>query len=73
MAYGFSRLRWRGRDTLFYVMLMTMILPFACTLIPLFVMYKRFGWIGTYLPLEVPTLPSCSAVVWVPLPPLPLP
>jgi multiple sugar transport system permease protein len=55
VAYGFSRLRWPGRDTLFYVMLMTMILPFACTLIPLFVMYKRFGWIGTYLPLEVPT------------------
>ncbi len=55
VAYGFSRLRWRGRDTLFYLMLMTLILPFACTLIPLFVMYKRFGWIGTYLPLEVPT------------------
>ena len=55
VAYGFSRLRWPGRDTLFYVMLMTLILPFACTLIPLFVMYKRFGWIGTYLPLEVPT------------------
>jgi multiple sugar transport system permease protein len=55
VAYGFSRLRWPGRDALFYVMLMTMILPFACTLIPLFVMYKRFGWIGSYLPLEVPT------------------
>jgi ABC-type glycerol-3-phosphate transport system permease component len=55
VAYGFSRLRWPGRDALFYVMLMTMILPFACTLIPLFVLYKRFGWIGTYLPLEVPT------------------
>ena len=55
VAYGFSRLRWPGRDALFYVMLMTLILPFACTLIPLFVMYKRFGWIGTYLPLEVPT------------------
>jgi multiple sugar transport system permease protein len=55
VAYGFSRLRWPGRDALFYVMLMTLILPFVCTLIPLFVMYKRFGWIGTYLPLEVPT------------------
>ena len=55
VAYGFSRLRWPGRDTVFYVMLMTLILPFACTLIPLFVMYKNFGWIGTYLPLEVPT------------------
>ena len=55
VAYGFSRLRWPGRDALFYVMLMTLILPFVCTLIPLFVMYKRFGWIGSYLPLEVPT------------------
>jgi ABC-type glycerol-3-phosphate transport system permease component len=55
VAYGFSRLRWPGRDAVFYVMLMTLILPFACTLIPLFVMYKRFGWIGGYLPLEVPT------------------
>jgi multiple sugar transport system permease protein len=55
VAYGFSRLRWPGRDVVFYVMLMTLILPFVCTLIPLFVMYKRFGWIGTYLPLEVPT------------------
>jgi multiple sugar transport system permease protein len=55
VAYGFSRLRWPGRDAVFYVMLMTLILPFVCTLIPLFVMYKRFGWDGTYLPLEVPT------------------
>ena len=55
VAYGFSRLRWPGRDAVFYIMLMTLILPFACTLIPLFVMYKNFGWIGTYLPLEVPT------------------
>jgi multiple sugar transport system permease protein len=55
VAYGFSRLRWPGRDAVFYVMLMTLILPFVCTLIPLFVLYKNFGWIGGYLPLEVPT------------------
>jgi multiple sugar transport system permease protein len=55
VAYGFSRLRWPGRDAVFYVMLMTLILPFVCTLIPLFVLYKHLGWIGTYLPLEVPT------------------
>jgi multiple sugar transport system permease protein len=54
-AYGFSRLRWRGRNALFYVMLMTLILPFVCTLIPLFILYKHLGWIDTYLPLEVPT------------------
>ncbi len=55
VAYGFSRLRWRGRNTLFYVMLTTLLLPFVCTLIPLFILYKHVGWIGSYLPLEVPT------------------
>src|ERR1700691_6393805 len=55
VAYGFSRLKWPGRDALFYVMLMTMILPFICTLIPLFVMYKRFGWIGSSRPLGAAT------------------
>ena len=55
VAYGFSRLRWPGRDAVFYVMLTTLILPFVCTLIPLFILYKHLGWIGSYLPLEVPT------------------
>jgi multiple sugar transport system permease protein len=55
VAYGFSRLRWPGRDVLFYAMLTTLILPFVCTLIPLFVMYHRFHMIGGYLPLEIPT------------------
>ena len=55
VAYGFSRLRWPGRDVLFYLMLTTLILPFVCTLIPLFILYKHLNWIGSYLPLEVPT------------------
>jgi multiple sugar transport system permease protein len=55
VAYGFSRVRWRGRNALFYTMLMTLLLPFVCTLIPLFILYKHAGWIDTYLPLEVPT------------------
>jgi ABC-type glycerol-3-phosphate transport system permease component len=55
VAYGFSRLRWRGRNALFYTMLMTLLLPFVCTLIPLFILYKHLGWIDSYLPLEVPT------------------
>jgi multiple sugar transport system permease protein len=60
VAYGFSRLRWPGRDAVFYVMLMTLILPFVCTLIPLFILYKHVDWIGSYLPLEVPTFLGSS-------------
>lgn len=54
VAYGFSRLRWRGRDTLFYIMVSTMLLPYIVTMIPLFVVYKNLGWTNTYLPLIVP-------------------
>jgi multiple sugar transport system permease protein len=60
VAYGFSRIRWRGRDFLFQVMVSTMLIPFFATLIPLFVMYKRFHMVGWYLPLIVPTFLGSS-------------
>ncbi|HEX6521191.1 MAG TPA: carbohydrate ABC transporter permease, partial [Streptosporangiaceae bacterium] len=55
VAYGFSRIKWPGRDALFYVMVATMLLPFIVTLIPLFVLYKEIGWVGSYKPLIIPT------------------
>lgn len=55
VAYGFSRIKWPGRDQLFYVMVATMLLPFIVTLIPLFVLYKEIGWVGSYNPLIIPT------------------
>lgn len=47
IAYGFSRLRWPGRDVLSYLMVATLLLPFIATLIPLFVLYKDIGWVGS--------------------------
>lgn len=55
VAYGFSRLEWKGRDLLFKIMVSTLLIPFFATLIPLFVMYKRFHMVGWYLPLVIPT------------------
>jgi multiple sugar transport system permease protein len=60
VAYGFSRIRWRGRDFLFQVMVSTLLVPFFATLIPLFVMYKHFHMVGWYLPLIVPTFLGSS-------------
>lgn len=54
VAFAFARLRWRGRDPLFVVVLATMMLPNQVTLIPQFVIFSRLGWINTYLPLIVP-------------------
>lgn len=54
VAYGFSRLRWPGRDKVFILVLITMILPYQVTLVPLFLMFTKIKWIGTFLPLIVP-------------------
>lgn len=54
VAYGFSRIRWIGRDILFSICLMTMMVPGQVTLIPLFITFKKLGWVNTYLPLVVP-------------------
>jgi multiple sugar transport system permease protein len=55
VAYGFALVRWRGRNTMFLIVLATMMLPSQVTLIPLYVIYAKLGWINTYLPLLVPT------------------
>ncbi len=54
VAYGFSRLRWKGRDTLFVITLATMMIPFPVVMIPLYSLFRRFHWIGTLYPLWVP-------------------
>jgi len=54
VAYGFSHIDWPGRDFLFVVMLMTIMIPFPVTMIPLYVLFARIGWINTYLPLVLP-------------------
>jgi multiple sugar transport system permease protein len=56
VAYGFSRLRFPGRDILFAVCISTMMLPGQVTMIPLYMAYARLGWVDTYLPLVVPSL-----------------
>ena len=54
VAYGFSRVKWPGRDTLFYLCLATMMVPFQVQMVPLFMIFKQFGWIDSFLPLVVP-------------------
>jgi multiple sugar transport system permease protein len=53
-AYGFARLRFPFRDALFGMVLSTMMLPSAVTLIPLFIAWHRLGLVGTFAPLVVP-------------------
>jgi multiple sugar transport system permease protein len=55
VAYGFSRLRFPGGDFLFGLMLATMMLPAAVTMLPTFLIFKELGWVDTLLPIWVPT------------------
>lgn len=54
VGYAFARLRFRGRTTAFIVMIATMMLPAQVTMIPMFILFRWFGWIDTPLPLFVP-------------------
>ena len=53
VAYGFSRIRWRGRDMVFLVVLATMMLPAQVTMIPVFLIFNKIGWYNTLKPLWV--------------------
>lgn len=55
IAYPFARLRFRGSRILFLIVLSTMMLPGQVTMIPLFILFSRMGWVNTYLPLIVPS------------------
>ena len=54
VAYGFARLRFKGRELLFFLLLATIALPAQVTMIPKFAMFSWLGWYGTFLPLFVP-------------------
>ena len=56
VAYGFSRVKWPGRDILFFLCLSTIMIPWMVTVVPLFITFKNIGWINTYRPLVVPAL-----------------
>lgn len=56
VAYGFARFRARGKSVTFMILLSTMMIPTQVTLIPQFMIFKKFGWINTMLPLIIPNL-----------------
>jgi ABC-type glycerol-3-phosphate transport system permease component len=51
-AYGFARIEWPGRDTIFLIVLATIMLPFWVTFVPLFITYRQLGWIDSTAPYK---------------------
>jgi len=54
VAYALSRLRWRGRQFAFMLVLSTLMLPPQVTIVPLYVIFVRLHWIGSLKPLIIP-------------------
>ncbi len=54
VAFGFARLRARGKDLLFMLVLSTMMIPSQITMIPIFILFKLLNWVDTFKPLIVP-------------------
>jgi multiple sugar transport system permease protein len=54
VAYGFARLRWKGRDQFFALTLATMMVPFPVLMVPLYGVFKELGLIGSLTPLWLP-------------------
>ena len=59
-AFAFARLKFRGREILFFTYLATLMIPFPVLLIPNFLIVREFGWYDTYAALILP--PAFSAV-----------
>ncbi|QYR19379.1 carbohydrate ABC transporter permease [Paenibacillus sp. sptzw28] len=54
VAYSLARVPWKGAKPLFAVTLMVMMMPYQVTMIPIFIAFKNFGWVGTNIPLWLP-------------------
>lgn len=65
IAYGFARLRFPGRSTLFLIMLSTLMIPYHVTLIPRFILFAKLGWINTYLPLILPAFTGSPFLIFL--------
>src|SRR5229473_2352058 len=55
VAYAFARLKARGKNFAFILVLSTMMMPIQVVMIPQFIMYRNLGWIDSFKPLIVPS------------------
>ena len=64
-AYAFARLRFRGSKVLFYVLIVTMLIPWQALMIPQFLLFLKLGWYGTYYPLIVPSFGGTAFFIFL--------
>ncbi|HEY4386685.1 MAG TPA: carbohydrate ABC transporter permease [Ktedonobacteraceae bacterium] len=65
VAFGFARIRAKGKNIWFILMLSTMMVPYYVTIIPTFSLYEKLGWLNTYLPLTVPSFLGVGGAFYI--------
>ncbi|MFZ0389680.1 MAG: carbohydrate ABC transporter permease [Calditrichia bacterium] len=63
VGYALSRLEFRGRNLIFFIIIFTMTLPFQITLIPQYILMVKFHWVDSYLSLIVPYLMNAFGII----------
>lgn len=61
-GYGFAKFQFPGRDTLFLLVLATMMIPFFVVMIPVFYLISKFHWINSYQGLIVPNIVTAFGI-----------
>jgi multiple sugar transport system permease protein len=61
-AYAFAKLKFPGRDTIFFILLMALMVPLQVNLIPIYRIMSSLQWLNTYLALIIPFLTSITGI-----------
>jgi len=64
-GYAFAMYRFPGRDKLFTLLLVTMMIPWTAGIIPWFFMMSRFGWVNNFLALIIPNSANAFGIFWM--------
>ncbi|HEY7400242.1 MAG TPA: carbohydrate ABC transporter permease [Actinomycetota bacterium] len=66
VGFAFARLRFRGSKVLFYILIVTMLIPWQALMVPQFLFFvKVFHWYGSYLPLIVPSFTGVGFFIFL--------
>ena len=63
VGYALSRMEFKGRNLIFFIIIFTMTLPFQITLIPQYIIMVKFGWVDTYYALIIPYLMNALSII----------
>lgn len=64
-GFSFALFRFPGRNLLFVVLLLTMMIPHQLSVVPLFVMMAHVGWVNSFKALIIPNMASAFGIFWM--------